>query len=130
MKLNSTSMLDGITRCLFVLLAKKFFHVLGGSLLLTALVFSYYGLGLSGYKEKLWCLSWVGSRHHSDMDFGHCVLYTYCSFCFIYDLNDYTITIYRRSLSSNFNKRFKSDFPRTIHRAPYGTYSSSECHVP
>uniref|UniRef100_A0A0A9UN15 Uncharacterized protein n=1 Tax=Arundo donax TaxID=35708 RepID=A0A0A9UN15_ARUDO len=35
-----------------------------------------------------------------------------------------------RSLVQNFNKRFKPDFPRTVQRVPYGTYSRIEGHVP
>ncbi|AQK53888.1 RNA polymerase II C-terminal domain phosphatase-like 1 [Zea mays] len=35
-----------------------------------------------------------------------------------------------RSLAPNFNKRFKPDFPRTVQRVPYGTYSRIEGHVP
>ncbi|OEL17472.1 RNA polymerase II C-terminal domain phosphatase-like 1 [Dichanthelium oligosanthes] len=35
-----------------------------------------------------------------------------------------------RSLAPNFNKRFKPDYPRTVHRVPYGTYSRIEGHVP
>ncbi|PWZ20820.1 RNA polymerase II C-terminal domain phosphatase-like 1 [Zea mays] len=35
-----------------------------------------------------------------------------------------------RSLAPNFNKRFKPDFPRTVQRVPYGTYSRIEGHAP
>lgn len=35
-----------------------------------------------------------------------------------------------RSLAPNFSKRFKSDFPRAVQRAPYGRYSRIEGHVP
>ncbi|CAN6232613.1 unnamed protein product [Urochloa humidicola] len=35
-----------------------------------------------------------------------------------------------RSLAPNFNKRYKPDFPRTLQRVPYGTYSRMEGHVP
>ncbi|KAL6911881.1 hypothetical protein ACP4OV_000686 [Aristida adscensionis] len=35
-----------------------------------------------------------------------------------------------RLLAQNFSKRFKPDFPRTMQRVPYGTYSRIEGHVP
>ncbi|XP_044954528.1 RNA polymerase II C-terminal domain phosphatase-like 1 isoform X1 [Hordeum vulgare subsp. vulgare] len=35
-----------------------------------------------------------------------------------------------RSLAPNYNKRFKPDFPRVVHRPPYGRYSRIEGRVP